>query len=82
MHKYGITVRETLKRTVIVNGEDLEDAIQKVETAVENDKLLLEIDDYDGREIIPSEYWKGGRVPDGEDVSFYYHLDDKEDVRS
>lgn len=74
MSKYGISVREILKRTVIVEAESLEEAIEKVEEAVERDEINLDVDDYDDREIIPSEYWKDGKVPDGEDVSFYWHI--------
>lgn len=74
MAKYGISVREILKRTVIVEAENLEEAIQKVEDAVEREEIILDVDDYDDREIIPSEYWKGGEVPEGEDVSFYWHI--------
>ena len=74
MLKYGISVREILKRTVIVEAENVEEAVQKVEAAVERDEIILDVDDYDDREIVPSEYWKGGRIPDGEDVSYYWHL--------
>ena len=74
MSRYGISVREILKRTVIVEAENLEEAIQKVEEAVEREEVILDVDDYDDREIIPSEYWKDGKVPDGEDVSYYWHL--------
>lgn len=74
MPRYGISIREILKRTVIVEAENVEEAIQKVEGAVEHDEILLDVDDYDDREIIPSEYWKGGRIPDGEDVGCYWHL--------
>ena len=72
MSKYGISVREILMRTVIVEAENLEEAIQKVEDAVERDEIILDVDDYDDREIVPSEYWEGGKVPEGEDVSFYW----------
>lgn len=77
MSKYGISVREILKRTVIVEAENLEEAIQKVEAAVERDDLLLDMDDYDKREIEPSEYFGGGsgEIPEGEDVSYYWHLE-------
>ena len=68
MAQYGISVREILKRTVIVEANSLEEAMQKVEAAVERDEIILELDDYDDREIVPSEYWDGGKVPDGEDV--------------
>lgn len=75
MIRYGIIVREILKRTVIVEAENVEDAIEKVDAAVERDEIILDVDDYDDREIVPSEYWEGGRVPDGEDVSCYWQLD-------
>lgn len=74
MAQYGISVREILKRTVIVEAESLEEAMQKVEAAVERDEIILEADDYDEREIVPSEYFEGGKVPEGKDVSFYWHL--------
>lgn len=76
MSRYGISVREILKRTVIVEADSLEEAIQKVEGAVERDEILLDYDDYDDREIVPSEYWDGGKVPEGEDVSFYWHIEE------
>lgn len=75
MSKYGIAVREILKRTVIVEAENIEEAVQKVERAVEHDEIILDVDDYDYREIIPSEYWGEGKVPEGEDVSFYWQLE-------
>ena len=74
MAQYGISVREILKRRVIVEAESLEEAMQKVEAAVERDEIILEVDDYDEREIVPSEYFEGGKVPEGKDVSFYWHL--------
>ena len=74
MSRYGISVREILKRTVIVEAENLEEAIQKVEDAVEREEIVLDVDDYDDREIVPSEYWEGGKVPKGEDVSFYWRI--------
>ncbi len=74
MSQYGISVREILKRTVIVEAENLVEAIQMVEAAVEREEIILNVDDYDDREIVPSEYWEGGQVPEGEDVSFYWHI--------
>lgn len=74
MAQYGISVREILKRTVIVEAENLEAAIQKVEEAVEREEIILDVDDYDEREIIPSEYFEGGKVPDGKDVSYYWQI--------
>ena len=76
MAQYGISVREILKRTVIVEAENLEEAIQKVEDAVEREEIILDVDDYDDREIVPSEYFGNGsgEVPEDEDVSFYWHI--------
>lgn len=74
MAQYGISVREILKRTVIVEAENIDEAIQKVEDAVECDEIILDVDDYDDCEIVPSEYWDGGKVPEGDDVSFYWHI--------
>lgn len=78
MARYGISVREILKRTVIVEAENLEEAIKKVEDAVERDEIILDVDDYDDREIVPSEYWDGGKIPDSEDVSFYCPIGENE----
>lgn len=74
MAQYAISVKEILKRTVIVEAGNLEEAIQKVENAVEREEIILDVDDYDDREIVPSEYWEDGKVPNGEDVSFYWHI--------
>ncbi len=78
MAKYGISVREILKRTVIAEAESIEEAVRKVEAAVERDEIILDVDDYDDREIVPSEYWEEGRIPDGEDVSCYWQLKGQE----
>lgn len=75
MSVYGISVKEILKRTVIVEAENVEDAVRKAEEAVERGEVILDVDDFDDREIVPSEYWEGGRIPDGEDVSCYWQLD-------
>lgn len=76
MAQYGISVREILKRTVIVDAANLEEAIQKVCDAVERDEILLDVDDYDDREIVQSEYFEGGKVPENKDVSFYWHIEE------
>ncbi len=61
MPVYGISVKEILKRTVIVEAENVEDAVRKAEEAVECEEVILDVDDYDDREIVPSEYWGGGQ---------------------
>ena len=79
MPVYGISVKEILKRTVIVEAENVEDAVRKAEEAVECEEVILDVDDFDDREIVPSEYWEGGRIPDGEDVSCYWRLEHEDD---
>lgn len=76
MSQFGISVREILKRTVIVEAENIEEAIKKVEKAVEREEIILDVDDYDDREIVPSEYFGNGsgEVPEWEDVSFYWRI--------
>ncbi|MCI8533414.1 MAG: protein dpnD [Lachnospiraceae bacterium] len=61
MPVYGISVKEILKRTVIVEAENVEDAVRKAEEAVECEEVILDVDDFDDREIVPSEYWGGGQ---------------------
>ena len=55
MPVYGISVKEILKRTVIVEAENVEDAVRKAEEAVECEEVILDVDDFDDREIVPSE---------------------------
>lgn len=76
MAKYAVSVKEILKRTVIVEAENIENAINQVEEAVERGEIILDVDDYDDREIVPSECFVGGKVSDEVDVSFYWHLDE------
>lgn len=80
MSRYAISVKEILKRTVIVEAENINEAIGKVEAAVEHDEIILDVDDYDEREIVPSEYFGNGtgKVPDNEDVSYYWHLNEED----
>ncbi len=61
MPVYGISVKAILKRTVIVEAENVEDAVRKAEEAVECEEVILDVDDFDDREIVPSEYWGGGQ---------------------
>ena len=73
--KYAIRVEETIGRTIIVEAENLIEAIGIVEDAANNDEILLDgIEDFVGREVKPSDVFEGGIVPDGRDVSFYEHL--------
>lgn len=73
--KYAIRVEEVIGRTIIVEAEDLEEAIEKVEDACNNDEILLDgMEDFVERNVYPSNNFNNGIVPDGKDVSFYEHL--------
>ena len=73
--KYAIRVEEIIGRTIIVEAENLDDAIEMVEDAANNDVILLDgMEDFLEREVKPSDVFEGGVVPDGRDVSYYEHL--------
>ena len=75
--KYAIRVEETIGRTIIVEAKNLDDAIEMVENAANNDVILLDgIEDFVEREVKPSDVFEGGIVPEGRDVSYYEHLTD------
>lgn len=73
--KFAIRVEEVIGRTIIVEADDLEEAIERVEEAANNDEIFLDgIEDFVERIVKPSDNFKGGIVPDGANVSFYEHL--------
>ena len=73
--KFAIRVEEVIGRTVIVEAEDIEEAIERVEEACNNDEIFLDgMEDFVERNVYPSNNFKNGIVPDGKDVSFYEHL--------
>lgn len=73
--KFAIRIEEIIGRTVIVEAEDLYEAIEKVENAANDDELILDgMEDFLERNVRPSDNFKNGIVPDGTDVSFYEHL--------
>ena len=73
--KYAIRVEEVIGRTIIVEAEDIEEAIERVEEACNNDEIFLDgIEDFVERNVYPSDNFNDGIVEDGRDVSFYEHL--------
>lgn len=72
--RYAIKVEEILRETYIVEADDLDAAIQKVEDAYDAKKIILTYDDYTGYDIGPSEYWTNGEVPKDADVRHYETL--------
>ena len=75
MGKYAVDVEEILRRTVIVEAESIEEAMDIVAEAIAYSRLVLTSADYCDREITLSDYWDGGKVPSDEDVSRFYHLE-------
>ena len=49
--KFVIKVTETLSRTLVVDANDQNDAISKVEQAYDNEDIVLDYKDYDGYDI-------------------------------
>lgn len=76
MNNYAIRVEEVLGRTVIVAAESLEEAICKVQIAVDNEKIILDYEDYAEREIKPSDIFKDGLVENEIDISYYDRLEE------
>jgi len=69
---YAITVKEVLERTVCVEAEDLDEAIDKVESAYRNEDIVLEAEDFYGdTEFIPSCYAGENGVVPKKDLEFY-----------
>ncbi len=46
MKKYRVTIIETLKRNIIVEADDGDEAIDKVDDMVRNSDIVLDADDY------------------------------------
>ena len=53
---YAIIVREISEKTVCVKAEDLDEAIDKVESAYRNVEIILDAEDFCYKDVIPSPY--------------------------
>lgn len=71
--KYAIRIEETLGRTVIVDADSIEVAIEHVENLANNDTINLDAEDFTSRDVFPSEIFTKGIVPEDRDVSFFEH---------
>lgn len=73
--KFAIRIEEIIGKTVIVEAENLEEAIEKVENAANNGEFMLDdVEDFVSREVKPSDVFKNGIVPKDIDVSYYEHI--------
>ena len=70
--KFVMKVTETLSRTVVVDANDKDDAISKVERAYDNEDIVLDYKDYDGYDI------SAVRIVCPGDLEWYGELEVKE----
>jgi len=74
MKNYAITIRETISRTVIVEAEDLTEAVQRTEDAVNDGTICLNCEDCFNREVDAADWSKDGIIPKESNVEYYEHL--------
>lgn len=70
--KFVMKVTETLSRTVVIDANDQDDAISKVEQAYDNEDIVLDYKDYDGYDI------SAVRIACPGDLEWYGELEVKE----
>lgn len=70
--KFVMKVTEMLSRTVVVDANDQDDAINKVEQAYYNEDIVLDYKDYDGYDI------SAVRIACPGDLEWYDELEVKE----
>ena len=73
MAKYAIRVEEVLGKTIVVEADNVLEAVNKVEDAVISGEVVLDYNDYYDRLIYAASGFKNGLIND-EDVSHYQHI--------
>ncbi len=53
METFKIIIQELLSRTVSVQAQNIEEAIEKVNQMYKNAEIVLDAEDFQGKEIIP-----------------------------
>lgn len=74
MEKYAITIRETISRTIIVEADDLAEAVQRTEDAVNDGTICLNCEDCYDRDVDAADWSKDGIIPKDSNVEYYDHL--------
>ena len=74
MNKYAIRYCEILAKTIIAEADTYEEAEEKVQAAVDDCRIVLDMEDYDECEIRPSLTFGKQAIPEGEDVYYYEML--------
>lgn len=67
MAKYAVRVVETLARTVIVEADDFNDAVQKAIDAHSEAEIVLDADDFDDSYFVPSETFGEDAIDENDD---------------
>lgn len=55
MNKYIVTIREILERQIIIKADGEQDAINKANSLVQNEDIVLDADDFSHREYCAEE---------------------------
>ena len=75
MDKYAISYKEILSRTVIVEADNIDDAIQKVSTAAFFGDISLGADDNAESETVVSEFANKDGTATEKQLALCWHLD-------
>ena len=75
MEKYAITIRETISRTIIVEAEDLAEAVQRTEDAVNDGTICLNCEDCFDRDVGAADWSKDGTIPNKSTCIRYLYRD-------
>ena len=71
--EFAVKIKETLERTVIIEAEDKYQALEIVEDKA-NDEINLDAKDFSGREVLISDEFPDGVVPDDADVRVLFRM--------
>ena len=73
MSQYAVEIKETLSRTVIVeDAASFLDAVDQVTDAYRNCDIVLDADDFDDKEIGPSETFGEAPIAENDERLEYY----------
>lgn len=82
MEEYLIRIKEVSSRCIVVRADSLEEAINKVKDASNDNKIILDEDDFQDRLVEPAEnHFRGGIIPASCSASqYYWRLPEKEEL--
>lgn len=69
-NKYAVLYCEILAKTIIAEADTYEEAGEKIQAAVDDCRIALDMEDYDECEIRPSLSFGKQAITDGEDISY------------